>query len=432
MTGKGVRTTFASQPAAAGSGVSAAAPVRRRSRRDTVILNQPPEFEHLNLRSCLVELPGCDYRVSPDLPAHVIHRTFKESPNLPGVIVATERDLCGMLSRTSFFELMGRPFGTDLYMHRPVGEMVSALKPQVLVLPHDYLIRRAARQALARPQRQLYEPVVETRPDGTYRLICIHTLLQAQSHLLSLSNRAVEGQLEEAAEYVASLLPDPLQAAAVEVDYRYIPSAEVGGDAFGYAWLDNQRLGLYLLDVAGHGIGPAILSVSALQVIRNQSLPGVDFSCPAQVLAGLNRTFPMKRNANRFFTIWYGVYDCRTRRLTYGSGGHPPAFLVPRDRTGCLALRTPALPVGIYADAAYTEAEVRIAPDSRLYLFSDGVYEIVTPADQLLTLKDFQPLVFAPLDPLRGEPQRLEAAMRALNQREDFEDDFSLVVFTFR
>ena len=91
----------------------------------------------------------------------------------------------------------------------------------------------------------------------------------------------------------------------------FVPSVELGGDAFGYHWLDSDHFAIYLLDVCGHGVKAALLSISAMNVLRNQSLASTDFRSPTEVLAGLNKAFQMDRHNDMYFTMWYGVFDKR-------------------------------------------------------------------------------------------------------------------------
>src|SRR5580698_2233479 len=139
------------------------------------------------------------------------------------------------------------------------------------------------------------------------------------------SERRLAHEMELAAHYVRSLLPEKLSKGSIRTDWRFVPSAELGGDSFGYHWLDDDHFAFYLLDVSGHGVGAALLSVSALNALRSQSLPQTDFREPGQVLTALNKAFPMEQQNGLFFTIWYGIYHRPTRRLHYAGGGHPPA-----------------------------------------------------------------------------------------------------------
>ena len=137
------------------------------------------------------------------------------------------------------------------------------------------------------------------------------------------SEQALASQLAQAAEHVVSLLPPLVTAGPIRTDWHFVPSALLGGDAFGYHWLDADHFALYLLDVCDHGVGPALLSVSVLNVLRSQSLPNTDFHVPSQVLYMLNETFQMENHNNLYFTMWYGVYNKTTGVLDYASSALP-------------------------------------------------------------------------------------------------------------
>ncbi len=101
---------------------------------------------------------------------------------------------------------------------------------------------------------------------------------EAYAALLA-SRQALAAELAQAADYVVSLLPSPLTA-PIATAWRFFPSAQLGGDCFGYHWIDNDTFAMYLLDVCGHGVGSALLSVSAFNAIRSQTLPRIDFRAP--------------------------------------------------------------------------------------------------------------------------------------------------------
>jgi sigma-B regulation protein RsbU (phosphoserine phosphatase) len=197
-------------------------------------------------------------------------------------------------------------------------------------------------------------------------------LLETKQQLLESQQRLHE-ELAEAEEYVRSLLPEPLSG-PVRTDFQYLASSRLGGDLFGYHWLDDLTLVVYVLDVMGHGVGASLLAASVHSALRSQSLPATDFTEPDQVLAALNRAFPMEQNGNRFFTIWYGTFCSHSRVLRYCSAGHPPGLLFPR--AGRIEqLGSPGLMIGVgqYEDF---QANACIVPKaSRLYLASDGAFE---------------------------------------------------------
>ena len=237
-------------------------------------------------------------------------------------------------------------------------------------------------------------------------------------------------ELREAAAYVTSLLPAPVKDGALRTDWRFIPSTSLGGDTFGYHWLDEDHFALYLLDVCGHGVGAALLSVSVMNVLLSQSLPKTDFREPEQVLTGLNNSFQMDTH-NMYFTMWYGVYNRKSRKLVFSSGGHPPALLFADPSGAAVQLQTKNLVVGGMPGIQYHQDSVEIAPASRLYLFSDGVYEITKPDGTLWRLEEF--VGFMGSAPAAGESvmDRLLKHDRELGGSEILDDDFSIVEFMF-
>ena len=245
---------------------------------------------------------------------------------------------------------------------------------------------------------------------------------------------ALRQELGEAAEYVRSLLPAPISE-PIAIDSRFIPSQQLGGDGFDYYWLDEDHLAIYLLDVSGHGSRAALLSVSVLNFLRSRFLPDTNFYQPERVLSALNQMIQMERQRNMYFTIWYGVYNQRTRELVYASAGHPPAVLLSHSPEGIEAklLKTSGcLPIGMFPTAQYTRDSSQIQPQSTLYIFSDGIYEIRQPDGTIWDLEDFLNLLEH--CHRHGDDFSLERvlqAVRTVNTKDTFDDDVSLLQINF-
>ncbi len=244
--------------------------------------------------------------------------------------------------------------------------------------------------------------------------------------VLEEQQRVIAQDLAEAAAYVRSLLPAPMQSdSAIPTDWRFITSSSLGGDSFGYHWLGPDQLAIYLLDVCGHGVGAALLSVSAINTIRNSTLPDTDFSVPSQVLNGLNRAFPMEKQDGKYFTIWYGVLNRETRELKYASGGHPPAIVIsPSGEVRKLDL--PGMMIGAFSFATYSDSSVVLEPGSKLYVYSDGCYEVFGVDKQMMTLEEFCGIL-ANSGQGHDELDRVVKKVQDWQERPDFDDDFSLL-----
>lgn len=240
----------------------------------------------------------------------------------------------------------------------------------------------------------------------------------------------ISSELADATTYLTSLLPQPLHEPFV-ADWRFIPSSELGGDCFGYHWIDEDHFALYLLDVCGHGVGAALLSVTALNVLRSQALNGVDFRNPSEVLGAANQAFPMERQNNRYFTLWYGVYQRSTGKLTYASGGHPPALLFEPGAANAKKLVARGMMVGAMPNSRYTSQSCEIPSGSRLFVFCDGVYEITLPDGRTYTLDEFTGLLGKlPVD-VPVDLDAIIAQIRHLRGSNELEDDLSLIAIQF-
>ena len=218
---------------------------------------------------------------------------------------------------------------------------------------------------------------------------------QEQAYLKRIdeTRRRLEEELQEASRYVASILPAPSEK-PLPISWAYEPSTELGGDSFGYHWVDETHFAIYLLDVCGHGVGAALLSVAAINVIRSSSLPDTDFLDPGQVLAALNDTFQMENHNNMYFSIWYGVYDTASRTIRHASGGHPPALLWnPADHT-LSQLRCPGMLIGAMPDMPFSSETSPVPPDARLFVYCDGAYEIKRQDGTMIGFdEDFLPYI---------------------------------------
>jgi PAS domain S-box-containing protein len=245
--------------------------------------------------------------------------------------------------------------------------------------------------------------------------------LQRMLDALEQTQQRLENELTEATNYVRSLLPVPLQG-AVESAWCYLPCSHLGGDGFGHHWLDAETLAFYLLDVSGHGVGSALLSISVLNVLRTQLLIATDFRDPGAVLEGLNRAFPMDRNNDKYFTIWYGVCHLPSRTLHYASGGHHAALLLTAEGDG-VPLRTTGPGIGISPQMAFPSAKVELPSPAEIYLFSDGVYEITRPDGSMQSWEEFTGFLQAE----RPAIDPIVARMRETHGAGEFDDDFSLL-----
>jgi PAS domain S-box-containing protein len=363
---------------------------------------------------------------------HALEGIFQTSAD--GKYIAANPALMKMYGYTSFEELAQsvNNIARQLYVvPNRRAEFVQLMQKHGQVLHFESEVRRRdgktiwisenVRSILDDAGNFLY---YEGTVDDVTELRLAGEKLQRTVEALEQTRSRLETELSEAASYVRDLLPAPLSG-AIQTDWCYLPCSHLGGDGLGYHWLDEDHFAFYLLDVSGHGVGSALLSISVLNVLRTQLLAATDFRDPSAVLEGLNRAFPMAQNNGKYFTIWYGVYRQSSRELTYASGGHHAAVVIPGEG-GALHLQSGGPVIGAFPNLKFPSARATIPAAAELYLFSDGVYEIPRPDGSWQSWEEFSQYLNESRPPLESIVEK----MRAIHGVEEFEDDFSLLKMT--
>ena len=254
--------------------------------------------------------------------------------------------------------------------------------------------------------------------------------LQNSAAEMSKSSERLERELKEAADYLQARLPEPISG-PVLCSWRYIPSVSIGGDLFGYRWIDSDHFVFFLFDITGHGVRASLYSTSLFYAIQKLQDSGVDIRQPHKVLERLNGDFQMEQHDHIFFTMWYGVYQKSTRRLTYASGGHPPAIARIPGVAKEELLYTHGMALGVDAHSTYEAFSLELAPHSRLYLFSDGIFEVASLTNERMTFDHFVRIVMQPSFPGVSDLDRIIHNIEIFQEKKLFEDDVCLLQFDF-
>ena len=194
-------------------------------------------------------------------------------------------------------------------------------------------------------------------------------------------NARMEEDLRAASEIQRSLLPQDrhVVTGGLQAAWSFEPSDIVGGDLFNMFPLTGNRLGFYMLDVSGHGVSAALVAVSVAQAL--QPFSGIvargehweEVVPPDEVLSALDGHFPMER-FDKFFTIFYGVFDPVGKTLSYSSAGHPPAFVLRRygeveylDKGGTI--------IGLGGVLPFEGGVLSVEPGDKVVVYTDGLVE---------------------------------------------------------
>ncbi len=238
--------------------------------------------------------------------------------------------------------------------------------------------------------------------------------------------RRLMSELGSAARYVTSILPRDVDA-PVPVSARYVPSQELGGDSFDHRWIDDDHLIAYLVDVSGHGIAPAMVSVSVHNLLRSGTLDHATLRDPGRVLTELNRLFQMDQQDDNYFTIWYGVYQPSTHTLRYAGAGHPPALILTADGSEPVQLPSESIPIGVLEDTDFGTHSHRLHPDTALLIFSDGAFDLPLLDGRPWNLEAFVELCARTATSPGWTLDDLVGKLRERSSSDLFDDDCTLV-----
>lgn len=240
----------------------------------------------------------------------------------------------------------------------------------------------------------------------------------------------VNSDLDNASKYVHSLLPDEINTSRLKIKWKIVPSSKLGGDSFGYHWIDDEHLALYMLDVTGHGVGAALHSVSVLNMLKFETLHNTDFRNPHEVLHGLNQVFQMTGHNSLFFTMWYIVFNSTSGTLTYAGAGHPPLIIFHEDGIQEKIYSQNTM-IGIDERFEYHSDTYQIRNLTRVYMYTDGAYEVHPKDGKMMSIEDLADYLSRHQHNSSKEFDSLYKSLVDLNDSSDLDDDFTIMKISF-
>lgn len=289
----------------------------------------------------------------------------------PVSLVISDWEMPEMDGLTLCREIRSRQVGNYIY----VILLTARENPDDLTLGFD----AGADDFLSKPVEQ---SELRARLHAGARILSLEATLAARNARLSEALRQIEQDLEVAARIQQSVLPAHQQRYRDYFsDWLFLPSAWVSGDIFNVFPLDNH-LGFYCVDVSGHGVGAAMMSLAvARQFLHGRAVERFLFTdddevaSPAEVVRILNGRFCSDEvEIVSYFTMIYGVIDLDTGEGKLCQAGHPTPFIVSPDGE-VRAVGSGGAPVGLMPDLSWTDVDFTLAAGERLCLFSDGITE---------------------------------------------------------
>jgi len=256
-------------------------------------------------------------------------------------------------------------------------------------------------------------------------------------HLLMEKQMQLEKYLHSAAHIQRSLVPSRFpRVGNLDFAWRFIPCKKIGGDLFNVLQLDEETVMAYVLDVSGHGISSAMVTVSVYQSLsqhlgqilkeRLDSPPYYRILSPAEVLRKLDAEYPFER-FEMFFTICYLLLNPATGRIRYSNAGHPPPIVVRADGSREVLQRGGTV-IGMGGVVPFEEGETTLCAGDRLFLYTDGVTEHADGTTELFGEERFSGhLVDLREVPLHGVCSRMIELLQGFGREKPLEDDVTLL-----
>lgn len=265
--------------------------------------------------------------------------------------------------------------------------------------------------------------------------------LQESNKLLQKRQDVIDRDMKAAAAIQRVLLPAkfPFEK-RLQGQYTFHSCERIGGDIFNVFALDEHSVGIYIVDVCGHGVPAAMIATLISQAMSpggslvktvSTTTKSYQINSPLQVLEQLDTEFPFER-FNQYFTICYLVLDLRTGSFSYSSAGHPPILL--QHHTGeitFLDVGGTIIGLGNLAPAREEERGTMHKGD-RLFFYTDGIVEIENEEGEMFGVERVKELIYQQQTiPLNQTSQPIDRELEKFTSGALPADDISLLAIEY-
>lgn len=273
-------------------------------------------------------------------------------------------------------------------------------------------------EMLARVQTHLHiQSLTQTLKDSNAKLI------QKQKNL--------DDDLHAAAMIQRSFLPPTnFKIPSLQLASIWLPANLLGGDIFNIIKCNQDKVIFYMVDVSGHDVPSALVTVSISQYLHQQNAFSTSLLSPKQMMQELDKEYPMDR-FNRYFTIYYIVLDISTGTFSYSCAGHPPAIVLSKNK-GFKLLDRGGTIIGLNKALPFEEGIESLNNGDKVILYTDGVTEMKNQNNELYGTER----LYALLEKVKNEPvveivNAIKTSLDDFGQGVVSQDDISILCFEF-
>jgi sigma-B regulation protein RsbU (phosphoserine phosphatase) len=213
------------------------------------------------------------------------------------------------------------------------------------------------------------------------RVVTLENDIAEKNKALQEAHDHIEKDLKAAASTQLKSLPAPLTEGSIQTSWFYKPAIYIGGDTFDYYKTQNGCFVFYSVDISGHGISAAMLSMS-LQVSLGlkRGLYGGAITrdrleeIPALFASNLNKRL-LDQGSDHYLTMLFGIVDMYTNKIYFVQAGHPHPYINKRSDNTILPLEVNGFPVGLCEGVGYETQIIQMDKGDQFIVYSDGISE---------------------------------------------------------
>jgi serine phosphatase RsbU (regulator of sigma subunit) len=241
----------------------------------------------------------------------------------------------------------------------------------------------------------------------------------------ALRSEKIEREFQLAREIQQAFLPDSIPyIPGWDIDVRWQPARQVGGDFYDLLYLDDTHLGIVIADVADKGMPAALFMTLIRTLIRSAAK---EITSPAGVLKQVNELLFQDAKSGMFVTVFYGVFDIKSGRVIYANAGHNPPIRKTNQSSRLDELTRTSMALGLFYDIEVDERELFLLKDDLLLLYTDGITEAFSETEEMFGTQRLFDILYESYPTSKQVLDVIESAVNAFIGRAEISDDLTLV-----
>ena len=291
------------------------------------------------------------------------------------------------------------------------------------------LLERSIRYAMQQKQKEL--ELEKLHKESEKNLIIQrelnNNLLQTTLELTT-TKAQMDAELQQGRITQLSILPKAkTKLSNVNLATKYVPAETIGGDYFDFIDFREEKLGIFIADVTGHGISAALQSFMVSGLFKTFAPNQLS---PARVLNDLNKSLLSKLQDDKFVTALYLIVDPQAQTITFSSGGHPPGYILRPAIQEIIPFTKDSVFLGIFEGgiAHYEDVTLELESQDKIIVYTDGIIETRNNKNKMFEEKRLEQLLLQYIDyDINDLLERIYSEVLAFSESNSLKDDVTLI-----